>query len=834
MITDTRTCTVSTGLRSHVRSEFKPFLIPALEEVVQARSQIETLACLVYSDALLDRLHTHPRVPLPEIYLNQMCFNAAIRAVCRPAKPLELKARQAAFKAKSVEKYLASTHKYKAEGSPGLNEAGQVELHRCKTTHETRNKAKGGAYEQARVDLQAAQARFQSQLPDDVTCPPDTGLGQTMNAASLRYVTNFSNSVFMTIAQRQTKTIKLQLTAALRTACGSSVLPPGVVWALVNWLQRKINGQDVRMTQNMALARCAMIRGQHALGKRMCTIVREHRLHMPIVIVDERVEQVNVRKYGYTAEHEVKKIPWSFVHYNMYLARTVAAQRCMLVTLNEAITKDELKNGNVPKPSSLHRLPRLFQVIPQLVPKLRFMTFGSEQLGELLTRMAQPDAPHAAAVKKMLELPVHGKVKKTSILSRIKNGYDADKDDPDKPTNPVWHRLFRKLPKGFAGTMTTDCIRATWMVEKKTQKVQPQKKTKRKKSTDTSNSGKTNKRQKMDQEGNAVPRDLDENEEKEERKNAGGCHALTALSRGHLGYHIADVTFNVKEGDALHVIAVDPGHVNLMCAVRKQVIGGDVGLDLDIAPPVCIQPEDAIPVCQRQRLRAAKNRKHKSLGLSEYTLTNKHWQHQCGRDKQRKRTQAHQLKLQMFRVQEELSQCVRQSPDPQVYRMYQGVRLRTLPKFINMMNTRLPRRWALEVYRQEQRAVQKLSTDLRGDIPKDEAVVLVWGGGGFGPTSRGHASAPNKKLQDKLARSFALVISSEYRTSKVSCCCWGDVRRTTCTRKRASVLLCETQGCKQMLSRDFSAAVNILSIFEFQRENDTMERPDPFKHQGFS
>jgi hypothetical protein len=30
--------------------------------------------------------------------------------------------------------------------------------------------------------------------------------------------------------------------------------------------------------------------------------------------------------------------------------------------------------------------------------------------------------------------------------------------------------------------------------------------------------------------------------------------------------------------------------------------------------------------------------------------------------------------------------------------------------------------------------------------------LLVWGNGGFGPTSRGHASAPNRKLQMALSR----------------------------------------------------------------------------------
>jgi hypothetical protein len=454
----------------------------------------------------------------------------------------------------------------------------------------------------------------------------------------------------------------------------------------------------------------------------------------------------------------------------------------------------------------------------------------------LLTHMAQPDAPHSAKVTELLELP-EGKVTRTSVMRRIKHGYDGygdgDEEGPNGRTNPVWQRLFRKLPNGFAGTMTTDGIRATWMVEKKVHKV-PEKKKKKTAKRKKNDSGKTRKRQKLDPQSSGVPRERDE--EKEERVEVGVdqglCHNLTARSRGHLGHHISDVTFEVAEGEALHVIAVDPGHVNLLCAARKQVIGGGVDMDPPVPVPGPVGLQDNVRTPVRQRLRAAKQRKHKALGLSDYTLTNKHWQHLCGRDKQRKRTEAHNRKLQMFRVQEELAQCVRQSPDPQVYRVYQGVRLKTLPKFTTMMKTFLPRRWALEVYRQEQRAVQKLSTDLRGEIPKDEAVVLVWGGGGFGPTSRGHAAAPNKKLQDKLARSFPLVISSEYRTSKVSCCCWGTVRPTACTRKRASVLLCDNSGCNQMLSRDFSAAVNILSIFEFQRENTTEERPDAFKHQG--
>jgi hypothetical protein len=37
--------------------------------------------------------------------------------------------------------------------------------------------------------------------------------------------------------------------------------------------------------------------------------------------------------------------------------------------------------------------------------------------------------------------------------------------------------------------------------------------------------------------------------------------------------------------------------------------------------------------------------------------------------------------------------------------------------------------------------------------------------------SRGHASAPNKRLQTLLARRVSVSLYSEYGTSKHSCCC---------------------------------------------------------------
>ena len=86
------------------------------------------------------------------------------------------------------------------------------------------------------------------------------------------------------------------------------------------------------------------------------------------------------------------------------------------------------------------------------------------------------------------------------------------------------------------------------------------------------------------------------------------------------------------------------------------------------------------------------------------------------------------------------------------------------------MQIKAPRRWKFESYQKEQRAVDQLRTDILGGLSPANTLV-VWGGGGFGPTSKGHDSAPNKKMQLALAHKVPLVVASEFRSSKTSCCC---------------------------------------------------------------
>jgi hypothetical protein len=99
--------------------------------------------------------------------------------------------------------------------------------------------------------------------------------------------------------------------------------------------------------------------------------------------------------------------------------------------------------------------------------------------------------------------------------------------------------------------------------------------------------------------------------------------------------------------------------------------------------------------------------------------------------------------------------------------------------------------------------------------------LVVWGDGGFGPTSRGHAAAPNKKMQALLVHhGCALVTSSEYRSSKRSSCCHAALTglRTQAHKVRGTrVTVHQCCACHHLVGRDASAAHVIADIFAYQQ-----------------
>ena len=140
------------------------------------------------------------------------------------------------------------------------------------------------------------------------------------------------------------------------------------------------------------------------------------------------------------------------------------------------------------------------------------------------------------------------------------------------------------------------------------------------------------------------------------------------------------------------------------------------------------------------------------------------------------------------------------------------VKLKTKPEYCEFMKRTSPRRWKQIAYAQKQRAVQKLSSDLLGTCAR-ETTIVVWGDGSFGPTSRGHASAPNKGLRNLLRPYLNIVLGCEFNTSQVCCCHHEKVStlRTERYHRRTTVVQCKKN--KTLLARDANAAQNILDIF---------------------
>ena len=74
------------------------------------------------------------------------------------------------------------------------------------------------------------------------------------------------------------------------------------------------------------------------------------------------------------------------------------------------------------------------------------------------------------------------------------------------------------------------------------------------------------------------------------------------------------------------------------------------------------------------------------------------------------------------------------------------------------------------VYQKQQRAFHTVAVQLCNKNIANS--VVLWGGGGFGPTSRGHASAPNKLLRRKLAdHGVKIFVVDEYKSSQLTACC---------------------------------------------------------------
>jgi hypothetical protein len=497
---------------------------------------------------------------------------------------------------------------------------------------------------------------------------------------------------------------------------------------------------------------------------------------------------------GVLSEFNVQKRPHLYLAYQLFLAQRMD-------TINTALTKGD--------PSI--RQKATFQIIPQLTMKRRYVTFGKEQTVDLLYFLAKRDQAgdfineEQVLSKVVAKVDKKNKKQETTTEPKARKRKETDVEDRKHskkqkldPSSPWQSRLSRDMikslwsktlglfncPRGIQkhwnGVVTTDGIVASWHTEKESvtdEKMTKEEKTKEKKT-----------------------------KEKKIKKESSSTTIITHLENKLYGTHGPDVLFKIKE--PFNIIAVDPGHAELIHSVRLH--------QTDQARRLLL-PECAKDSSKRY---LAKHRFLTAENKSTFKLTNKQWNHDTGRLTLREKTQVLHHSLSLHKSINILASATSKTTSEEAYFLHVTARLQTAPDFMKLMRVKCTSRWKFETYQKEQRSIQKLANDLLGGMFRTDTIV-VWGNGGFGPTSKGHDSAPNKRLRKLLSRYLPIVTGTEYNTSKLSCCCHVEsVKLKTKTyKKRGTVVKCGK--CSNLLGRDENAAHNILHIFQHQ-----------FSHEG--
>ena len=501
-------------------------------------------------------------------------------------------------------------------------------------------------------------------------------------------------------------------------------------------------------------------------------IVKAHREQLPpeALVLDTK----RCRSQGIMSEALILKHVHMFVAYGLWLQR---ATQTWETSLRE---RDGLQKGKSKSP---------FQVIPQYTLRVRFMDFGPEQICELIQRMIvlpevqalfsyelipsldtrnlvdivktqhqiqglqttlqQPTLVLTANVESKYREQLSKQQSKLAELQdtlRKRKRQSSNDDDhrqrpykQQKTTDDKWKTIPRaawlhmidivgktlfKVPnnirKKWTGTVSTNGVVAHWHVRP----------------IELESTTKTNNNTKKAPGLRTAPR------------------AIHRLEAKHYGVHHVNSIFPIA---AMNVIAVDPGHVDLISAIRSHI-------EYDEPLPVATGIET-----KKQRRRRLLAEKMFELKRSSFSLSNKEWQSNTGRLLQRHRLLGLAKALEMEATYAALSECSSRTGFSDAYMRHIQVRISTSDKMRTYMEIKMTRRWSFASYQPEQRAVKKLATSLLGGLQASNTLV-VWGNGGFSPTSYGHAPAPNKKLQTQLSKYVPMVVASEYRSSITSAC----------------------------------------------------------------
>ena len=296
-------------------------------------------------------------------------------------------------------------------------------------------------------------------------------------------------------------------------------------------------------------------------------------------------------------------------------------------------------------------------------------------------------------------------------------------------------------------------------------------------------------------------------EKKKKANKITAPRVVKKLQAGHYGQHGVDTVFDIS---GMKIVSVDPGHASLIYAVRTE--------QDQIVPT---QEAYSQHLKGKSKRRWKRQQKMYELRRSEFELTNRDWRERLGAAKLKTKTDDASKRYGL----NELSSGIMASASSrsiQDYKAHIMARITTALAFQGPMREKRIRRVKFENHKKEQRAAKKLVAQLLDGYSDNADVLVVWGNGGFGPTSRGHASAPNKKMQKMLSYHVAICLSSEWRSSKTSVCCHKEMK--PCKRKgqttRHTVAKCSS--CGTMLGRDASAAHVIADMFLYQQREGVL------------
>jgi hypothetical protein len=233
------------------------------------------------------------------------------------------------------------------------------------------------------------------------------------------------------------------------------------------------------------------------------------------------------------------------------------------------------------------------------------------------------------------------------------------------------------------------------------------------------------------------------------------------------------------------IIAVDPGHKDLITAVRH-------------LPENFVYQNNSSEISEnisssfltkKQKRRLAKREREKEANQTTFTFSNKHYYEMCGYTSAAKKRLYWRKESGLSILDEELSQKhLFMNRTTFVMSLYQPYiqKITSLEWWTILwteINSLKYRKLLFDVHKLEQQAGIKIARLLcQGDQldsnEKKHAIsdcVVLWGNGSFRSTSKGHAAAPNKKLRDMLKKAGVEIhLVDEYLTSQRTACCHAE------------------------------------------------------------